>query len=71
VVDEREGIHVSWFATGGSFDLDRTGTDGSDTDTNSTNGWQPPSQSGPLHMWVVLHDDRGGVGWAGYALNVQ
>jgi len=71
VVDEREGIHVSWFATGGSFDLDRTGTDGSDTDTSSTNGWQPPSQSGPVHVWVVLHDDRGGVGWAGYAIDVQ
>jgi hypothetical protein len=70
VVDAREGIHVSWFATGGSFDLDRTGTDGSDTDTSSTNGWQPPS-SGPVHLWVVLHDDRGGIGWAGYALTVQ
>ncbi len=71
VTDQREGIHVSWFATSGSFDLDRTGTDGSDTSTSSTNGWTPPSQSGPVHLWVVLHDDRGGIAWQGYALDVK
>jgi hypothetical protein len=71
VVDAREGIHVSWFATGGSFDLDRTGSGATDTTTNSQNGWTPPAEKGPAHVWVVLHDDRGGVGWAGYAVQVQ
>ncbi len=71
VVDQREGIHVSWFATAGSFDLDRTGNDGGDTSTSSTNGWQPPSPGQTVHLWVVLHDDRGGIGWAGYTLDVQ
>jgi hypothetical protein len=69
--DSREGIGVSWFATGGSFGLDRTGIDGSDTTTTSDNGWTAPSQAGPVHLWVVLRDDRGGVGWAGYALVAQ
>jgi hypothetical protein len=71
VLDTREGIHVSWFATGGSFDIDRTGRDGTDTTTTSDNGWTAPSQPGPVHLWVVLHDDRGGIGWAGYAFDVQ
>ena len=37
----------------------------------SQNGWTPPTQKGPAHVWVVLHDDRGGVGWAGYSVQVQ
>ena len=71
LVDAREGIHVSWFATGGSFGLDRTGNDGSDTTTTSDNTWQAPGASGTVHVWVVLHDDRGGIGWGSYTLAVQ
>jgi hypothetical protein len=71
LLDAREGMHVSWFATGGSFDLDRTGRDGSDTTTTSDNGWTAPSQAGTVHVWVVLRDDRGGVGWAGYSVAAQ
>jgi hypothetical protein len=69
-VYQREGIHVSWYATAGSFDNDRTGRDGTDDTTTSDNGWTAPSVAGLAHVWVVLHDDRGGVGWAGYALDV-
>ena len=64
-------MHVSWFATGGSFDLDRTGRDGSDVTTTSDNGWTAPSSGTAVHLWIVLRDDRGGVGWAGYALVAQ
>ena len=72
LVDAREGMHVSWFATGGSFDLDRTGRDGADTATTSDDGWTPPSQAGQtVHLWVVLRDDRGGVGWAGFVVQTQ
>lgn len=72
LVDAREGIDVSWFATGGSFDLDRTGVEGTDTTTDSENGWTPPGQPGQtVYVWVVLRDDRGGVGWAGYVFQTQ
>jgi len=71
LVDSREGIHVSWFATGGSFGLDRTGNDGTDATTTSDNTWQAPGASGTVHLWVVLHDDRGGIGWGAYTLQVQ
>lgn len=71
VVDQREAISVAWFATAGSFDVDRTGRQSSDLTANSDNGWQAPSQPGTVHMWVVLRDDRGGAGWAEYAFDVR
>jgi hypothetical protein len=71
LVDQRESIAVAWYATAGTFDQDRTGRDSSDTTTTSDNGWQPPATPGPVHLWVVLRDDRGGVGWTEYVLDVQ
>jgi hypothetical protein len=71
LVDQREGIAVSWFATQGAFDSDATGRAGTDTQTTSDNGWQSPTQPGPVDIWVVLRDDRGGVGWQTYTLDVQ
>jgi hypothetical protein len=71
VIDAREGIHVAWYATGGSFDADRTGREGTDMVTTSDNGWRAPSAAGTVHLWVVLADDRGGVGWEGFTLAVQ
>lgn len=67
----REGMVVSWYATGGTFDSDATGRSGDDTTPSSDNGWVTPSQSGPAHVWVVLHDERGGVGFVGTTLDVQ
>ncbi len=71
LIDQREGISVSWFATGGTFDADATGRAGSETQTTSDNGWRSPAQPGPVDLWVVLRDDRGGVGWQTYALDVR
>ena len=69
--DQRESIAVAWFATAGSFDSDRTGRGATDTVTTSDNGWTAPGAAGPLHLWVVLRDDRGGIGWAEYVLEVH
>jgi hypothetical protein len=72
LVDQREGISVAWFATAGSFDSDATGRASTDTANTSDNGWQPPAaQQAPVVMWVVLHDDRGGVGWGEYAFSIE
>jgi hypothetical protein len=71
IVVQREGIRVSWFATGGEFDLDRTGRVSSDGTPSSDNGWTAPTQAGAVHLWVVLRDDRGGVGWKGYSFDVR
>jgi hypothetical protein len=66
----RESMVASWYATAGTFDLDRVGRDGTDTATTVDNGWTAPTSPGPVHMWVVLRDARGGVGWGSYTVTV-
>jgi hypothetical protein len=67
----RESIVASWYATGGSFDLDRVGRSGTDTATTAENHWTAPTSAGVVHLWVVLLDARGGVGWGSYAIKVE
>jgi hypothetical protein len=71
VIDQRESIAVAWFATKGAFDNDRTGRDSTDLANTSDNGWRAPAEPGLVYLWVVLRDDRGGVGWQQYAIQVQ
>jgi hypothetical protein len=71
VVDQREGIDVSWFATAGTFTQDRTGRAGTDDATTSDDQWTAPTSLGDASLWVVLRDDRGGVSWAEYAFDVK
>ncbi len=71
LVDQREAIAVAWYATAGAFDVDRSGRAGDDPVTTSDNGWQAPSVAGPVTMWVVLRDERGGAGWRQYAIDVR
>jgi hypothetical protein len=68
---QRESLAVAWYATQGSFDSDRSGRDATDTATTSDNGWTAPSAAGRVHLWAVLRDNRGGIGWAEYALDVR
>jgi hypothetical protein len=66
----RESIVASWYATAGTFDRDRMGRDGSDPATTADNGWTAPMSPGPVHLWLVLRDGRGGVGWGSYTVTV-
>jgi hypothetical protein len=70
IASGRESVVASWYATAGTFDLDRVGRDGTDTATTVDNGWTAPTSPGPVHLWVVLRDARGGVGWGSYTLMV-
>ena len=72
ILDRREAMRVSWFSTGGSFAHDRTGRAAEDAGTPySENGFHVPNQAGAVRLWVVLRDDRGGVGFVAYSLNVN
>jgi len=72
LVDRQEAMRVSWFATAGSFHSDHTGR-GSDEFTQpwSDNTWTAPKEAGPVFMWVVLRDDRGGAVWQSFKVEVQ
>jgi hypothetical protein len=71
LVTQREGMEAAWFATGGSFDNDRTGRDSRDLANSTPNRWRAPASPGLVHLWVIVRDDRGGVGWTEYALDVR
>jgi hypothetical protein len=61
LVEARESLRVSWFATGGDLEHDRTGRAADDLATETTNLWTAPVETGVVHVWVVLRDARGGV----------
>jgi hypothetical protein len=72
IVDRRESMRVSWYATGGSFDEDRTGRAEEEAAiTYTENGWNAPGQPGTVFLWVVLRDSRGGETWKSYRIEVQ
>ncbi len=72
VVDRHESIRVSWFANAGDFQHDRTGrSEAEASQTDTENEWTAPSTPGEVFLWVVIRDDRGGVGWESYKLDVR
>jgi hypothetical protein len=71
IIDHREAMRVSWFATAGSFEHEVTGRTEDETETSSDNVWTAPAQAGVVHLWLVLRDSRGGIAFAGQDLGVQ
>jgi hypothetical protein len=71
LASRREAIRVSWFATDGSFEHERTGRAETDHASTSDNRWTAPRAHGVVQLWVVIRDDRGGVGWSAYAFDVE
>jgi hypothetical protein len=70
LVDHREALRVSWFATDGEFDHDHTGAGEDDPATVTDNGWTAPVDPGVVHLWVVLRDSRGGTDYQAFDLTV-
>ena len=71
LVPHRESLRVSWFASAGSFPKDTTGRGAEEPETFARNDWTAPDGAGVVHFWVVLRDDRGGVDFAAFDLNVS
>lgn len=61
LVEAREAMRVSWFATAGSFESDRTGRAEGELETFTENAWTAPPDARTTHLFVVLRDSRGGV----------
>jgi hypothetical protein len=61
LVDQTESLRLSWFATGGVFEHERTGRSADEVGMTFTrNLWRAPTTPGPIHVWMVLRDSRGG-----------
>lgn len=67
----REAISVAWFTTDGVLAEARGGREGDDPSTTADNTWTAPDASGEAWIGVVLRDERGGVGYAGYRVRVE
>ena len=71
LIYHNEAMRVSWYATAGTFEHDVTGRSEFETETFAENTWTPGAPGpDPVHMWVVLHDSRGGTDFAGYDFEV-
>lgn len=70
VVRKRESIVASFYATAGDYSRDRAGREGEDLATDASSSWTAPKQPGLVHGWVVIRDDRGGVGFRAFEVNV-
>lgn len=67
----REGITASWYATAGRFAEERSGRTETDPDgLDAVNRFTAPEAPGDVLVWLVLRDDRGGVGWQAYRIAV-
>ena len=73
LVSQTESLHMSWFATSGSFVHDRTGVAGADalTTTSTANSWKAPAEATDVvYLWLVLRDSRGGTAFKSYTIHV-
>jgi hypothetical protein len=68
VIEQRESIEVSWYATGGTFDFSTT--DNEDVATESSNRWVAPAEPGKVQLWFVVRDSRRGTTWKNVTVNV-
>jgi hypothetical protein len=71
LVDHREALRVSWFATAGTFAAEHTGRSEEDAALSSDNVWTAPATLGPVYLWVVLRDARGGSDFVSHGLAVM
>jgi hypothetical protein len=62
LVEDREAMRVSCYASAGTLAAEHTGVSGDDPALSTTNTLTAPA-SGTVQVWAVLRDDRGGVGW--------
>lgn len=65
LAERRESLRVSWYSTTGDFTADRTGRSEAETESFTENTWTAPDTAGPVQLWVVLRDARGGVDFLG------
>ena len=71
LVTHREAMTVSWLASAGDLEAANSGRAEDDPALFTTTTWTAPSTPGPAHLFVVLHDSRGGVDFAAWAVTVR
>ncbi len=70
LIDRREAMRVSWFATGGSLPVDATAVSEADVTTAVTTTWHTPD-AGLAWVFIVLRDARGGIATQAFAVTAE
>jgi hypothetical protein len=65
VESRREGVSVAWYASRGHFEHEQTGLDEGQAETRSftENRYFSGKSAGPVTLWLVMRDTRGGQSW--------
>ncbi len=68
-----EQMWLDYYSTRGGFHSSTRLLNDATSGYNSQNGTQfyAPAATGPVELWIVLHDNRGGTSWVGTTLMVQ
>lgn len=70
LVTRREAMRLSWFATGGTLDVDASAVSETDTATSVSTTWHTPG-AGTAILWLVLRDSRGGIASQAVRVDVE
>jgi hypothetical protein len=70
LVTQTESLRLAWFVTGGELQFDATGRSETEVETFTRNNWTAPTTPGPVHLWTVLRDSRGGIDFAEAEIDV-
>jgi hypothetical protein len=74
LLDRKESIRVSWFATAGSLDSARTSVTEVESRAGTSevrNVFTAPAEPQGVTLWVVIADSRGGASWREISLDVR
>src|SRR5262249_29512481 len=66
VIDRREALRVSFYATAGRFAADAAGVAEDSAAIAIDDAWTAPAAPGAMTLWTVLRDSRGGASVARY-----
>lgn len=71
LVDRREALRVSWYATAGAIAVDASAIDEGSDATDAATTWTTPTTPGRVWLWFVLRDSRGGSAAQAIAVDVE
>ncbi len=74
LVDHVEAMSAAWYTTAGELRRSRTEAAEEETQAGTTslgNTFVAPEEAGPVWLWIVLRDARGGVTWVQLSWQVQ
>jgi hypothetical protein len=69
----QEQMWIDYYSTRGRFKSATKLLNDATRGYNAENGtaFYAPKEPGPVELWVVMHDNRGGVSWAGTTLMIE